>query len=395
MPALRMNMRFSTLAPLALLPVALFVLPTCDTSSPPPRQTTTSSSTSGAGGQGGEAGQGGAGGEGGLGGQGGTAGQGGSGGQTIPYCGDGNLDPGEECDDGNPAGADLCSADCKLVDSEVEPNNSAAQANAWVSPWGARISPSGDVDVVSFVLANPASVVVETRDTGDGACAASALDTVVDVLASDGTTVVGSDDDTGDGLCSRATVSSLPAGTYYTRVTASPSAPSATFPYRLAINVIADICGDTVLTPGEQCDDGNQTSGDGCSSTCKLELTESEPNGTVAMADAYVAPWFSVLSPVGDADFVSFNVPMAGMTITAQTNDAGLGGCAMSTLDTIVTIYAPDGTTELVTNDDALGYCSLAKVMTNVSGLHYVRVKPGGRFTDPSFYGLAITLSGP
>ncbi|MCD6498893.1 MAG: hypothetical protein J7M25_11420 [Deltaproteobacteria bacterium] len=31
---------------------------------------------------------------------------------TLPRCGDGILDPGEVCDDGNQAGGDGCSADC-------------------------------------------------------------------------------------------------------------------------------------------------------------------------------------------------------------------------------------------------------------------------------------------
>ncbi len=31
-------------------------------------------------------------------------------------------------------------------------------------------------------------------------------------------------------------------------------------------------CGDGVLEPGEQCDDGNEISGDGCTSLCQLEL---------------------------------------------------------------------------------------------------------------------------
>ena len=32
-----------------------------------------------------------------------------------------------------------------------------------------------------------------------------------------------------------------------------------------------DICGDTERHSGEECDDGNTVSGDGCSSTCKIE----------------------------------------------------------------------------------------------------------------------------
>jgi cysteine-rich repeat protein len=31
---------------------------------------------------------------------------------VLEYCGDGLRDPGEECDDGNTAGGDGCSADC-------------------------------------------------------------------------------------------------------------------------------------------------------------------------------------------------------------------------------------------------------------------------------------------
>ena len=33
--------------------------------------------------------------------------------ENEPYCGDGNLDPGEQCDDGNNINGDGCSADCK------------------------------------------------------------------------------------------------------------------------------------------------------------------------------------------------------------------------------------------------------------------------------------------
>src|SRR4051794_1405055 len=32
------------------------------------------------------------------------------------------------------------------------------------------------------------------------------------------------------------------------------------------------VCGDGHVDPGEECDDGNETNGDGCSSACKTEL---------------------------------------------------------------------------------------------------------------------------
>ncbi|MDI1451854.1 pre-peptidase C-terminal domain-containing protein [Polyangium sp. 6x1] len=381
----------------ALLGLALVA---CGSDELPPRPTGTSSSSSGSGGQGGAGGQGGMGGVGGAGGQGGVGGVGGQGGAggspPAPVCGDGNLNPeiGEECDDGNPGGADLCDANCKLVTSETEPNDTPAQANAWSSPWGAQIAPAGDVDVVSFNLPAAASLVVETRDTGDGACAKSELDTFVEILGSNGAAVLTSDDDAGEGYCSRATISLADAGLYYARVTAAPGAPNASFPYRLVIDTIANTCGDGVRTPGEQCDDGGTTAGDGCSPTCTLEISESEPNDTIAQADTFTSGWQAILSPVADADYVSVQVATSGATITAQTSDAGLGGCAMSTLDTIVTIFDAAGT-ELVMNDDALGYCSLAKVENVAAGAYYVRVTAGGRASDPSYYGLSVLVTTP
>src|SRR5207249_722362 len=38
-----------------------------------------------------------------------------------------------------------------------------------------------------------------------------------------------------------------------------------------------DACGTGVIAPLEQCDDGNLADGDGCSSTCKLELCGPAP----------------------------------------------------------------------------------------------------------------------
>jgi cysteine-rich repeat protein len=51
-----------------------------------------------------------------------------------------------------------------------------------------------------------------------------------------------------------------------------------------AINTVkaAPICGDRIVdaVSGEQCDDGNTVSGDGCSSTCKTEATAPNNNNS-------------------------------------------------------------------------------------------------------------------
>jgi len=82
------------------------------------------SGSSGTSGGGGTAGQGGAGGSGGMvasGGAGGAGGSGGQGGGPVELCGNGMIDPGEECDDQNGSpddGCDACQAYC--FDGEVE-----------------------------------------------------------------------------------------------------------------------------------------------------------------------------------------------------------------------------------------------------------------------------------
>ncbi len=40
------------------------------------------------------------------------------------------------------------------------------------------------------------------------------------------------------------------------------------------------LCGNGTREAGEECDDGNTTSGDGCSSTCRTEVTTCDPDGT-------------------------------------------------------------------------------------------------------------------
>src|SRR6185503_3674453 len=38
---------------------------------------------------------------------------------------------------------------------------------------------------------------------------------------------------------------------------------------------VAGLCGDSIVDPGEQCDDGNRLGGDGCSSICTTETPQA------------------------------------------------------------------------------------------------------------------------
>lgn len=188
-------------------------------------------------------------------------------------CGDAIRDADEECDDGNTRSTDGCGSDCRLELSESEDNGRRSRADSFnFTPWFAQISPADDVDYFRVSLtAESSTLVAETLDLGDEACAQGTMDPRIDIVdaSSGGGTVWASDDDGGQGTCARAIASGLAAGTYYIRVSAAAGASPATFPYRLEVSV--GVCGDGDPTLGEGCDDGNLTAGDGCDSHCQVE----------------------------------------------------------------------------------------------------------------------------
>lgn len=63
--------------------------------------------------------------------------------------------------------------------------------------------------------------------------------------------------------------------------------PLSVFPYREAS---AEICGDGILDMGEECDDGNNIEGDGCSSVCQGECLEGDLNadGQATILDSVI-----------------------------------------------------------------------------------------------------------
>jgi cysteine-rich repeat protein len=154
----------------------------------------------------------------------------------VLECGDSHRDTGEECDDGNRTPNDGCGSDCRIEPDESEPNGTTGEADPYTPfPFVASIGPAGDVDVFSVTVSNANSTITaETLDLGDGSCSQLLLDSLVEILGSDGS-VLASDNDSGPGYCSVTTAGGLAAGTYYVRVRSA--AASATFPYRLNIAI--------------------------------------------------------------------------------------------------------------------------------------------------------------
>lgn len=142
------------------------------------------------------------------------------------------------------------------------------------------------------------------------------------------------------------------------------------------------VCGDGIRDPGEQCDDHNTVSGDGCSATCTLESDETEPNGTTADADPYTAPPFvASIDPTGDVDVFAVDLPNPNSTLTVQVKDLGDGSCANLTLDSYLELIDTNGTV-LASNDDyGTNYCSRAQATGLAAGKYFIRVKASGQAT--------------
>jgi cysteine-rich repeat protein len=130
---------------------------------------------------------------------------------STTICGDGALDAGEECDDGNFENGDLCTVLCappRCGDGVREPYEGCDDGNL----------ADGDGCTATCTVQVCGNGALEPGESCD-----------------DGNTL------NGDGCSSRCTVHT---------------------------------CSDAVLEQGEECDDGNLVEGDGCSPTCVVECLE-------------------------------------------------------------------------------------------------------------------------
>ncbi|MFH1325241.1 MAG: myxococcus cysteine-rich repeat containing protein [archaeon] len=101
------------------------------------------------------------------------------------------------------------------------------------------------------------------------------------------------------------------------------------------------ICGDGIIDTGEQCDDGGTANGDGCSSTCQNEVSDTgTPGGSTGGgggggAGVTTVP-FSVLRAIPN----SFNIPAtAGIEDAGKISLSNLGEESLSIVISLTNLY--------------------------------------------------------
>lgn len=158
----------------------------------------------------------------------------------------------------------------------------------------------------------------------------------------------------------------------------------------------ANACGDAFVDEAEECDDGGAAGGDGCSSTCQVEVTESEPNDDRDAANAYADPTYALISPEGDADYYSFVIEDGPKTVTIDVLNVGSGFCSDLAMDPYLELF--DANAELVAEDDdgGDGYCSKLTVPGLEDGEYFVVVSASESATmavRPTFgYELSVVV---
>jgi len=315
-------------------------------------------------------------------------------------CGNAIIEGAEECDDGNARLGDGCNALCEFEGNrEAEMNDTFATGNVLIVT--STIVVRGTIgtpaaDTTDFYLFDvPAGYHVDAYATVNGLDQCPESPEVDISLFGTTGTIIGSANFTGgpQGNCGRVwpyTVTGsrgLAAGRYGIRVRATPSAVPV---YFLHLSVIAPGCGNTILEGTEQCEDGNTTSGDGCSATCGFEAV-----ATVNLSAATTTTITGAITPEFNRDAIRVTVTGTTSFIRAETFvDAATRVCPAIT--TRLRLFDDTGAEIGTDATDGVNSCSLISPQTDtfaalVPGNYWLVVEEDGNNANIGRYDVVVT----
>lgn len=225
---------------------------------------------------------------------------------TSAACGNGVVDGGEQCDDGNGKGSDGCSDTCQ--NEPVQYDTCAApgvialtstSADTWTaSVYGGTTNLNNNQSFLPNVgcTSNGKDAIYTFAAPADGVASVTANSNFAITLGVRNAGTCPANTTATYPLACTQTLATVPAKllfpvtkdqTYYVIVDSPLLTDQGVF--TLDVNVSTPKCGDGMTSGAETCDDGNTTSGDGCSSTCMLETlagVESCPGYVVPLAQS-------------------------------------------------------------------------------------------------------------
>lgn len=208
-----------------------------------------------------------------------SGGQGGQGGGPIGMCGDGTVDPAEDCDDGNTTDGDGCSARCGF--EPTGPDD--------VCPGEVIVLSPVANDVQLGTIGGTTTNVLPQYGASCGGSAAEAVFSVTPAVSGQLTATLASDfdallharsacDDAASELaCEDGSLSSEPEVVSFEVVAGQPvylfvdGYGGEVGSFTLDVEVATAFCGNGIAELPESCDDGNLVAGDGCGVDCEIE----------------------------------------------------------------------------------------------------------------------------
>ena len=362
------------------------------------------------------------------------------GGGGGPRCGDGHVDPGEACDDGNTKSGDGCSSTCQDESANACGNghlDTGEECDDGNTAAGDGCSPHCRIEHAPATCGNGMMEFGEACDDGNMSNTDDCLNTCVAARCGDGNVHAGVEEcDNGpansDTLANACrTTCKLPKcgdGVKDSPTEECDDGNNVSNDGCSATCVREPRCGDGVKDPGEECDDGNKVNGDGCdmschkepkcgdgvvdkpteqcddgnttandgcSATCQYEsghFFETEMNNTFSMANAIgtLAPTgiivHGALQPAGDDDFFSFAVPTTSDLRLETFDGMGPGHCD-AFIDSHIELLGTDGTTVLA-SDDYNGLNSSCSLIDPTDPIYNgaTRIAPGTYFAHVRYY---------
>ena len=254
-----------------------------------------------------------------------------------------------------------------VIIAEAEPNNTFGTAQVLTLVNGraivqAAINPIADADFYRVDGVPAGARVWFATDTG-GTLVAGDRDTIVNVLAADGTTVIENDDDDGTGNGGDGTEESNAAssvagrtlvtgGTYFLQVNHFDDTVVVN-PYRLFVVIT-----NTAATPEVEAND--------TPATANTLITSGQPTAIRS----------GVISTAGDLDFYSVDLAAGSNLFVSVDGDPARTG--VNTLDGVVELFAPNGITMLIAADSGFGGANNSEAVNfniTTAGIYFVKVR--------------------